>query len=71
MEPITGSDKIPKQRWKLVCLHLGAVVRHYDRVRRSAPYAASVREHAFNAPRHHVSSPFIPPARGKRSYSCR
>ena len=71
MEPITGVDKISKQRWKLVrlCVHFWSG-SDFPRFGRSAVCAISREVHAYNVPKLLASPHFIQHARVKRSCSC-
>ena len=64
MEPITGVERISKQRWKLVCVNSFALIfSPEERILRNARFVISEKVHAFNAARAHVSWPIMSLAR--------
>jgi hypothetical protein len=71
MEPITGSDKIPKQRWKLESFFVLYTLYLLTIHSRNAQYVAFVRVRAFNARRTHVSWLSIRLVPARKDYSCR
>ena len=70
MEPITGSDKIPKQRWKLASFSDPHSPHSFTIHSRNAQYVEFVRVHAFNARRIRVFWPSIQPVPVGKGYSC-
>lgn len=71
MEPITGSDKIPKQRWKLASFSDPHSSHSFTIHSRNAQYVEFVRlARAFNARRIHVFWPSIQPVPVRKGYSC-
>ena len=66
MEPITGVERISKQRWKLVCLDLLHLhLSSFPRVPRNALFATFEKVHAFSAARTPVSWHIMSPAHAK------
>ena len=70
MEPITGADKISKQRWKLV--RVSPLVRRaiYSQIafRRNVRFVRYAKVHAYNAPRRPVFSRFTRHVLERTSY---
>ena len=71
MEPITGVERISKQRWKLVCPDLRLL--HFSlnfRVPRNARFATFGKGRAFSAARTPVSWHIMSPVHVRRSFYC-
>jgi hypothetical protein len=69
MEPITGVERISKQRWKLVCLDLPFLQLLLNfRVLRNARFATFGKGHVFNAAKTPVSWRITSPVHARRSF---
>jgi NuA3 HAT complex component NTO1 len=68
MEPITGVERISKQRWKLVCLYLRLLHRFYFEVSRNARFATFGKGRVFSAARTPVSWHIMSPVHARRSF---
>lgn len=69
MEPITGVERISKQRWKLVCLDLRFFHPSSQfQVLRNARFATFGKGHVFNVARTPVSWRIMSPVHARRSF---
>lgn len=69
MEPITGLDKVSKQRWKLVGdnFYFAIADNLISKCHRNALFVVFAKVHVCNAPRPHASWHFMRHVRERRN----